>query len=398
MREKGEDVISSMLYNASKPIFAIVLGSRYTPTWQSYPIAPGQGFGYNWNAIMDPLLGPGIERAISQKEAVLTQALNLAGKDDPSHVQNAANHTYEWASTLSGSDTNTSEPLVRFIYPVLRSALVVQESSLFRVSDVDVVAVMVSSFYFGTLLRGILPAGQDGLIVVVDNECGLPFTYQVNGAEPIFLGEGDLHDDLFSNYAISVNLTELGDFIIGDELEQFYTGLPIADTYCRYNITIYPSEVMEDKYRSNDPIIFTYSVIAIFLFTSICFLGYDKLVADRQQKVVRSAQQSNAIISSLFPSNIRDRLFVDGANGIARPTKARLKHFLHDEDESSNSRTGGDMRAKLNAERPIADFFTDCTVMFADIAGTSLNTVEIDDLFMLLPHLLTVFNRLYSMV
>jgi hypothetical protein len=319
---------------------------------------------------MDPLLGPGIERTLYNKEAVLTQALNVATKDDPSHIQYAANHTTEWASTLSRSDTNTSEPLVRFLYPVLRSALLVPEASPSDVANVDVVAVVASSFHFGTLLRGILPTGQDGLIVVVHNQCGMPFTYQINGEKSLYLGEGDLHYDRFTRDALSINFTELRDFVIGDELEQFYNGLSFAETYCMYNITIYPSAVMEDKYRSNDPIIFTYSVIAIFLLTSICFLGYDKLVADRQQKVAQSAQQSNAIISSLFPSNIRDRLFVDGGHGIIRPTKARLKHFLDEEEDPSNSRTMG--RSTQIADKPIADLFTECTVMFADIAGKSL--------------------------
>jgi hypothetical protein len=325
---------------------------------------------------MDPLLGPGIERAYSQNEAVLTQALNLVANDAPSHVQTAASHTSEWASTLSGPDTNTSEPIVRFLYPVRRSALDVQETPQPTIANFDVVAVLASAFYFGVLLRGILPAEQDGLIVVVNNECGMPFTYQINGAESIYLGEGDLHDDEFSNYGLSVNFTDLRNFIIGDKLDNFYTGIPLASSYCTYNMTVYPSEVMEEKYRSNDPIIFTYSVIAIFLLTSFCFLGYDKLVADRQQKVVQTAQQSNAIISSLFPSNIRDRLFVDGANGMVGPTKARLKHFLHDEDEPSNSRVG-DMRSNLTTDKPIADLFTDCTVMFADIAGTSQCVVEL---------------------
>lgn len=344
---------------------------------------------------MDPLLGPGLEYAFQQKEAVLTQALNLVRENESSHIQYAAEHTAEWAAALSSPNVNPEEPLVRLLYPVLSSALSVPESASAPATDSEVSAVVASSFYFGTLLRGILPTGQDGLVVVVNNECGMSFTYELNGAEPTYLGEGDLHDHQYEDYALSVNFTELSEFIIGGDLQTYYQGLPIATSYCMYNVTIFPSEVMETKYRSNDPIIFTYSVIAIFLVTSICFLGYDKLVADRQQKVLRSAQRSNAIISSLFPSNIRERLFVDGAHGgaeIFQPNKARLRNFLHDEEDPSTSE-GATGAIK---SRPIADLFTDCTVMFADIANfTAWSSVrEPGQVFTLLETLYGAFDQI----
>ena len=87
----------------------------------------------------------------------------------------------------------------------------------------------------------------------------------------------------------------------------------------------------------------------------------------RQQKVMKTAVQSTTIVSSLFPSNVRDRLL--DANGNSRanddnvgksmfqPTKTRLKTFLNDGEPSNDS------------SKPIADLFTDTTVLFADIAG-----------------------------
>ncbi|KAL3912900.1 MAG: hypothetical protein SGILL_006704 [Bacillariaceae sp.] len=318
---------------------------------------------------MDPLLGPGMERAAMRKEAVMTQALNMASWDDPAHVKYAAEHTTEWASHLIAPEEDPKEPLVRFLYPVLQSASFSNWMPSPPMDDSTVVAMTASSFYFGTLLSGILPSGQDGLVSVIANDCSdslapQVFTYEINGENATYLGEGDLHDGTFTSDAISVNFSDLSEYMVEDD----YAGLPIASSYCNWNITVYPSETMEEKYRSNDPIIFTYSVIAIFLITSLCFLGYDKLVAERQNEVLRSAEKSNAIISSLFPSNIRDRLFVEGggdegAAHIFQPNKARLKNFLHEADDHSNSGGG------VGASRPIADLFTDCTVMFADIAN-----------------------------
>jgi hypothetical protein len=55
------------------------------------------------------------------------------------------------------------------------------------------------------------------------------------------------------------------------------------------------------------------AAVLIFVFTSLVFLLYDRLVERRQKKVMSTAMQSSAIVSSLFPSQVRDRLFpVDG--------------------------------------------------------------------------------------
>jgi hypothetical protein len=53
------------------------------------------------------------------------------------------------------------------------------------------------------------------------------------------------------------------------------------------------------------------AVVLICLLTSIVFVLYDCLVQKRQKKVMTSAQQSNAIVSSLFPAQVLDRLMGD---------------------------------------------------------------------------------------
>jgi hypothetical protein len=41
---------------------------------------------------------------------------------------------------------------------------------------------------------GLLPDNIKGLMVVLDNGCDSPISFLLNGAEVLFLGEGDLHD------------------------------------------------------------------------------------------------------------------------------------------------------------------------------------------------------------
>jgi hypothetical protein len=86
-----------------------------------------------------------------------------------------------------------------------------------------------------------------------------------------------------------------------------------------------------------------------------------------------AAVQSTAIVSSLFPSNVRDRLFNEtnsnGGNAAFQPTKVRLKSFLSDEPSGFDSQGKGTVTSYPYHSKPIADLFTDCTVFFGDIAS-----------------------------
>ena len=100
---------------------------------------------------------------------------------------------------------------------------------------------------------------------------------------------------------------------------------------------------------------------------------YDFLVERRQNLVMRSATRSNAIVSSLFPSTVRDQLYQDqeeeepdkkAAFSIEAP-KRRLASFLHDGPSSDPASENG----PAMSSKPIAELFSDATVIFADIAG-----------------------------
>jgi hypothetical protein len=109
---------------------------------------------------------------------------------------------------------------------------------------------------------------------------------------------------------------------------------------------------MESDYKSSDPTIFTVCAVLIFAFTSVVFLVYDRLVEKRQKTVLTSATHTSAIVSSLFPSNVRDRLF-DAANGC-----------------TSNGTGLGETLISVGnrlVSGPIADLYPSATVMFADM-------------------------------
>jgi hypothetical protein len=81
--------------------------------------------------------------------------------------------------------------------------------------------------------------------------------------------------------------------------------------HCVYIITVYPTKEFENEYHSSLPIILTSVVAAAFFFMILTFLAYDWFVQRRNQMVVGAAAGANGILSTLFPKNVRDRLFAE---------------------------------------------------------------------------------------
>jgi hypothetical protein len=154
---------------------------------------------------------------------------------------------------------------------------------------------------------------------------------------------------------------------------------------------------MRNEFITHGPIIYTVSAVAFFVLTLLAFLIYDWKVERRQKKVMATAVQTSKIVSSLFPSNVRDRLFQGretGEHGLPfvglEPQKRRLKSFL-----SSGSDKNAEAR-EVDVDRPIADLFPNCTVMFADISGfTAWSSVrEPAQVFRLLETLYGAFDEI----
>jgi hypothetical protein len=132
-------------------------------------------------------------------------------------------------------------------------------------------------------------------------------------------------------------------------------------------------------------------IAGIYIAQLLLFLRYDYLVARRQSTVMELAVQAKAIVDSLFPSVVRDRLM-----------NQQLDYKDHEDEHSSTHRSTNDIEAitrkntlanKRNGEdakngktalgnfldngetgkgllsQPIAEHFESATVMFTDISG-----------------------------
>ena len=241
----------------------------------------------------------------------------------------------------------------------------------------EVAAALISILPWENYFVDLVPEGIDGIYLIIKNSCdGIDdYSYEINGPEVTFLGVGDFHD------------TDYDDFEVTTDFSTY------AVTECVNTLHIYPSTTFQDAYVTNRPIVYPVAAIAIFFITALVFVVYDCLVEHRQDKVLTTATRTTAIVSSLFPATVRDRLMDDAAAAEQAPPKSfRQKAMMSDttiknqilpfgggadsnawktdvvqkELSQQKSPTGGpssNRSLNLSSSKPIADLFPSASVM-----------------------------------
>jgi hypothetical protein len=181
------------------------------------------------------------------------------------------------------------------------------------------------------------------------------------GKTAVYLGKGDLHDPRYNDL---VKSSPFAPFL-------HYSTTEHSNDPCSYQMDIYPSSELESRYRSNDPIVYAIVVVMIFVCTAIVFLVFDYTVTIRQRIVMASAKRAHRVVSSLFPSNIRDRIMKEAADNAVEElydiqskripftsTKSQLKDFLGEKKSGTKEQF---------ETKPIADLFPSATIMVSKL-------------------------------
>jgi hypothetical protein len=373
----------------------------FLPVWQSSPIPfyPKQDVNYDNLAL--PEFQEAFDVMKESKRSVLSKILPLRNPEDGED---------------RGRDGRRAEPHSYLLEPIFEK-LLPRETSAFDGSAVDgpstttsahknakLVGVLRTTVEWSALFQDALPYGSDGVVVVLSNgaTCGQIYSFQVNGPETVYLGEGDLHD---------INHEKLKQVAPILPPNHFNTNSTMLASYCPYTITIYPSSELERSYHSNTPLLFTSVVVSIFLLAACLFGCYDYMVEQRQATITKTATRSNALVSSLFPEQVHSRL-MGGIGGGGDPSKnnrdsnsgndeKNKKNGLDDEHDNTKdlipkeerggtivgrttlSKTAdilynkamkqqqqpGEQSVIAFHSKPIADLFPSTTVMFCDIVN-----------------------------
>jgi len=314
----------------------------YTPIWQR---APPCDFSsqINMDLRSDPTFTQFIDGMVEKNHPVITKVVDASYLDT----------NYE--SRFNPAEQ--AEPHSYLLEPVY--------DSLFE--NRSMVAFLSAFVRWGLFFDDVLPDHEQGLFVVLENTCNQTFTYEILGHKAVYIGEGALHD---TNFEEGGRLEETFEFASFAALEG--AG---EHKFCHYYAHIYPSEAWTSQFFTSKPISYCMAVIACFLITTFFFMLYDRLVQKRQDKVMASAKRTNAIVTSLFPENVRDRLLNETKNPMDNTKADQGKRGSWADPSNAFKNNPGGRTNQVNTSehifgsRPIADLFPETTIMFADMVG-----------------------------
>lgn len=349
-----QETIWRNAFQTNQPIVEKSKGP-HLPIWQMYP-SPRSSLVVNFNLLSTPELEELTQVAIRDRHAVLSGIV-----DNP---------------VLLG----TSTTLDVMVNP--RSVVLQPVFDSFE-DDASVVAFLVVTLTWDVVLQDVVHEGAQPLVCVLRNACGQVYSYEVVGHEVNFLGEGDYHSKIYDSMGVT------SDFAVT-------TDASLLTSLCNFTMHIYPTKTMEDNSNTNMPVYITLAVISMFAFTTLIFLLYDLLVQRQQSTLAATAMKTTAILGSLFPQEVHERLFNStmGPNDNAHSApKYRMRKMVSDDDKNKPQ---GDKDDEKKKDAPIADLFPECTVMFCDISGfTAWSSVrEPTQVFMLLETVYNAFDNI----
>lgn len=242
-----------------------------------------------------------------------------------------------------------------------------------REDDADIVGIIAAVVAFDRYLGNLLPDGISGIYVVLKNSCGQTYSYVLNGPKARFLGDGDLHEKDYEPFRVTIP------FSFGTRED----GDTSSKGSCEYTLYVYPSSEFMAKENDSVPVVFALLSTVVFLAMGSIFYVFDRLGERRNKKIVAVAAKSNAIVTSLFPSNVRRQLMQTST------AAGQLKGFLQDDGADPNS-TGFP-----HESAPIAEIFPQTTVFIADICNfTAWSSARSPDkVFILLETLYSSFDE-----
>lgn len=360
-------------------------GPYYCPIWQSSPSLQDL---VNYNLISHEAFGADVQAMVASEQVVVGKMADISIKSDIFNV------------LLDQQDPQASSkqhhgPVATILFPVFNEFNVPRE----------IVATLMAVIHWEDYLRAdTLPPEANGIVCVLANECGQTHSFEIVNGQVISLGQGDFHDVFFDQLESALDLKSFGGNG-ADTLEQTeYSTGTINNDYCPYSLSIYPSS--RQFVVTNRPVIVTIAVLIVFAVTGFVFAVYDSIVEKRQQVLVKRAVRSHQIVSQLFPSNVRDRLF--GKDNSRNPDEdeheARQNHAVNKPLGPTMVTEKGRLKNFLNtglhkeepSSKPIADLFSHCTVLFGDIAGfTAWSSVrEPAQVFTLLEAIWSAFDKI----
>ena len=195
---------------------------------------------------------------------------------------------------------------------------------------------------------------REKMVLVFSSECNPSFSFELYEGEVQFLGMGDHHDPTLAA-AVSTT-TDVTAITCAIQRSRSYAGFRHQNAFCDFKVGIYITQAYMDEFIDRTPLAIVFGAVAGFVVLFSLVLLYSAFIHFQKQKIVRKANRSEAIVQSLFPDTVRDRLYEDRWNDPA------IKSLLTTHDASCTEDID-------DREDPIADLFPSCTVVSTKMGG-----------------------------
>lgn len=274
----------------------------YYPIWE-IGSAGGTSAPFLWNLHSEPLASKAMTKVIDGKVPVLSE--------------------------IGYRNTSAYDAFARTAYGESNVLLI---GPVYNPEGTDIIGMVHSEYIWKDFFDSRDAFSGASMLVVIQNSCGqqISFLPDFKDDSLTYLGVGDLHDREFTEM---LTTSSYDDF---ETVVNFASRLPQNQSlidYCRYQVLIYPTQLHKEEFVTNKPIYYAVGTMVIFFFSSVLFGVYDWLVGRRQNKVMDSAVKTNDIVASLFPANVRERIYEQAKGKTGRMAKVRMESFAEGADD-----------------------------------------------------------------
>jgi len=132
----------------------------------------------------------------------------------------------------------------------------------------NLVGFATTSIHWQEVLNNVVPDYVSGLTCVVSTDTA-SYTYEIRNGVPELVGDGDLHEDEYSQYARSVILNDIGTNNVSS---------------AKYTLTVYPTYQMFSAFTTNTPVAVALGFFGVIAAVALIFLAYDYLMRSEAQQ------------------------------------------------------------------------------------------------------------------
>lgn len=353
----------------------------YLPLWQVSPVNPTKQLWLNFDFGDAPGIGDMFPQVLEDPKVIIGKP-NVPGELASQQIKaivGVGQHRHQEGSEY------LDDPNSFLFYPIFDQ---------FNRANQKLSAYLIVQFYWRLFFTRVLSTTARGIIVVIEHTYNQSLFYRVDGEEATFLGEGvvghdpwPLYDENYDYMVVSENLTEEFNRQAGPETRAFTT-VQLDGKFGLFKVHVYPSKETEEEHKSNKPVVYTSLVVSTFALTAASFLLFNYIVERRQENVMARAVEARTVVASMFPEKVQERLCDNQGTDQTAPLEMSNGNL---DDSDIEAVAHGETVKK---DRPIADFYPETTILFADLVGFTRwsSSRSPSDVFELLETLYSAFD------